>query len=99
MVGMSGHLFLQTMNSLKQAKAKTNPAAWPEGGRMSKTPFSSKELEKMWQNLGDVPINPETECLEAPFLEWGIGTHREIIWHWFDRQHSKGVAFLMYGPP
>ena len=61
--------------------------------------LSDKELEKLWEKFGAVPINPETECLEIPFLNWDAGTHREIIWHWFDRQHSRGVAHLLYGLP
>lgn len=54
-------------------------------------------LEEIWQQLTDVPMNPETECLEAPFYDWTTGTHREEIWHWFDERHSKGVAYLLYG--
>lgn len=55
-------------------------------------------LEEIWQQLTDVPMDPETECLEAPFYDWPAGTHREEIWHWFDELHSKGVAHLLYGP-
>lgn len=54
-------------------------------------------LEKLWEEFGDVPMNPETECMEAPFLDFPAGTFREDIWHWFDERHSKGVAYLMYG--
>ena len=59
--------------------------------------FSDKELEELWEQFGDVPMNPETECLEAPFFKWAVGTHWESIWHWFDQQYSKGVAYLLYG--
>lgn len=55
-----------------------------------------EELEELWQQFADVPMNPETECLEEPFLGWGKGIHREEIWHWFDKRHSKGVAYLLY---
>lgn len=54
-------------------------------------------LEKLWEEFGDVPMNPETECMEAPFLSFPAGTFREEIWHWFDERHSKGVAYLLYG--
>ncbi len=54
-------------------------------------------LEKLWAELEDIPMNPETECLEAPFLDFPAGTFREDIWRWFDERHSKGVAYLMYG--
>ena len=54
-------------------------------------------LEQLWARLEDVPMNPETECIEEDFVNWPAGTHREDIWHWFDERHSKGVAGLMYG--
>lgn len=53
-------------------------------------------LEQLWQAFGDISMNPETECVEAPFLNFPAGTHREEIWHWFDKYYSKGVAALMY---
>ena len=56
-----------------------------------------EELEKLWKRFEDVSMNPETECIEEPFLGWGAGTHREEIWHWFDQRYSKGVAYLLYG--
>ena len=55
-----------------------------------------EELEEMWRRFGDVPMDPETECIEEQFMGWGSGTHREEIWHWFDRRHSKGIAYLLY---
>ena len=56
-----------------------------------------EELEELWEKFSDVPMNPETECIENAFMGWGPGIHREKIWHWFDRRHSKGVAYLLYG--
>lgn len=56
-----------------------------------------EELEEMWASFTDVPMNPETECIEEKFMGWEPGTNREEIWHWFDERHSKGVAFLLYG--
>lgn len=55
-----------------------------------------EELEELWRQFGDIPMDPETECIEEQFMGWGPGVHREEIWHWFDRRHSKGVAYLLY---
>lgn len=55
-----------------------------------------EELEELWGEFADVPMNPETECIEEPFMGWGAGINREEIWHWFDKRHSKGVAYLLY---
>ena len=54
-------------------------------------------LEALWKQLDDVPMNPETEELEAAFLHFPAGTNRLEIWHWFDDRYSKGVSFLLYG--
>lgn len=54
-------------------------------------------LEELWGQFEDVPIDPDTECIEEEFLGWGPGIHREEIWHWFDKRHSKGIAYLLYG--
>lgn len=54
-------------------------------------------LEDLWEKFGDIPMNEETECIEEQFLGWGPGIEREEIWHWFDKRHSKGIAYLLYG--
>ena len=53
-------------------------------------------LEKAWDEFTDVPMNPETECMEEAFLDFPAGTPREEIWHWFDENHSKGVFYLLF---
>ena len=56
-----------------------------------------KRLEDLWVAFSDIPMNPETECIEEPFLSFEAGTHREEILHWFDKRYSKGVHTLLYG--
>ena len=58
--------------------------------------MNDKEVEKLWAEFADVPMNGETECMDAPFMDFPIGTSREDIWHWFDEHHSRGVTYLMY---
>ncbi len=62
---------------------------------MVKHHFTDAELESMWHEFGDVPMNPETECIELPWYIFPVGTYREDIWHWFDERYSTGVAGLM----
>ena len=52
-------------------------------------------LESLWLESSDVPLNPNTECIEEPYLCFSIGTHREEIWRLFDKHHSRGVAYLL----
>lgn len=54
------------------------------------------ELEEIWAELCDVPMDPETERIEEPFLHFPAGTHREEIWKWFDERYSRGVYHLLY---
>lgn len=54
-------------------------------------------LEEMWSQFADVPMDPDTECIEEAFGAFPAGTHRKDIWHWFDQRYSKGVAYLLYG--
>ena len=53
-------------------------------------------LEMMWNDLEDVPMNPETECIEEDYYCFPAGTNREEIWHWFDERYSRGVVHLLY---
>lgn len=60
-----------------------------------------KNVERWWKELEDVPFDeqgPEDDMVLAE--DWGEfakGTKREDVWHWFDKHHSRGVAFLLYG--
>lgn len=31
------------------------------------------KLESLWAEFGDVPMDPKTECMEAPFLDFPVG--------------------------
>nr|DAZ80638.1 MAG TPA: hypothetical protein [Caudoviricetes sp.] len=55
------------------------------------------KVEALWEEFGDVPMNPETECIEEPWNGFPAGTNREEIWHWFEETFSVSVADLMYG--
>ena len=56
----------------------------------------NRELEELWAEFEDIPMDPETDQIESAFLHFPAGTHREEIWHWFDQRHSKGVYYLLY---
>ncbi len=58
--------------------------------------YTDKELKELWEKFGDIPMNPETEKIEAPFLHFETGTDKEDIWHWFDENYSAGVYYLLY---
>ena len=92
---------LKTLNSLRAQKISIDPASY----RLLQDAITGietvatrdKQLESLWEQFADVPMNPDTECLEEEFIHFPEGTHREEVWHWFDERHSKGVAYLLYG--
>lgn len=52
-----------------------------------------KVLEQLWDSFGDVTVDTD-DNIDVDFLVWEKGTDRFDIWHWFDEEHSKGVAVL-----
>lgn len=49
------------------------------------------EIEKLWDEFSNIPINIEDE-IEEDFFWWEKGTYRFDIWHWFDEKSSNGVV-------
>lgn len=83
-------LFLITEETLNLSDAIT-------GNIMEQSGLSDDRiLECLWERFGDVLID-DNECILDDFLGFPCGTHREEVWHWFDRKYSKGVAALMFG--
>lgn len=54
-------------------------------------------IQNLWDAFGNVPMNPETECIEQDWNGFPAGTFREDIWHWFEETFDISVAEdLMY---
>jgi len=52
-----------------------------------------KVLEQLWDIFEKVSMNDD-DSIDEDFLVWEKGTDRFDIWHWFDEEHSEGVAVL-----
>ena len=52
---------------------------------------------ELWREFGDIPMNPDTECIEEEWSDFSIGTHREEIWHWFEETFNISVAKDLMG--
>ncbi len=50
--------------------------------------------QKLWQQLGDIPVNDDGE-IEEPFLDFEIGTDREEIWQWFEETFGVTLGDLL----
>lgn len=54
-------------------------------------------IKLLWRDFGEVPMNPDTECIEEEWHGFEPGTHREVIWKWFeDTFHISVAKDLMY---
>lgn len=62
--------------------------------------FTDKQVEQKWIELEDILFDEDEDDKELYLHDnWFLfnkGTHREDIWHWFDQNHSRGVAWLLY---
>lgn len=54
------------------------------------------DVRDLWEQFGDVPMNPETEKLEFAWGKFPENTFREDIWHWFENEFRIPVHDLMY---
>ena len=58
--------------------------------------MTNKDIETLWNKFTDIPINPKTEKTEADFMQFKAGTDKSEIWHWFDKNYSAGIYYLLY---
>lgn len=49
-------------------------------------------IRNLWEEFGNIPMDPETENLEEGWLLFPKGTHRETIWDWFEEKFDISVA-------
>ena len=54
-------------------------------------------VKDLWKDFGDVPMDPDTECIEETWGFFHKGTHREEIWHWFEETFEVSVGGELMG--
>ena len=60
--------------------------------------YTDADLEQMWLDLTDVPFDEAEDgrlLLAEDWEQFPAGTDREDIWYFFDKNYSKGVAYLL----
>ena len=59
-------------------------------------PIYKKIANKLWEKLGNIPVNEDEEIDEDFDTETGIifekGTETTEIWHWFEDEFNLSVA-------
>lgn len=54
-------------------------------------------LSALWEEFANVPVDEDSDNIEDSFYIWKIGTGKLDIWHWFDDNHSLGLAVGLMG--
>lgn len=54
--------------------------------------YIPKTIRMLWDEFGNVPMDPETECIETKWHGFPAGTFREYIWYWFEDTFDICVA-------
>ena len=49
-------------------------------------------IDKMWEQLSDIPVNNTGEIIEDKFYIWEKGASRDDIWYWFDKRVQSGIG-------
>lgn len=49
-------------------------------------------VKDLWEDFGEIPMNPETEKIEESWHGFPSGTYREEIWHWFEETFDISVT-------
>ena len=60
------------------------------------TDLKERRLQELLGELEDIPMDPETERIEAPFMGFNAGAYKEDIWHWFEEVFEVRIADLLY---
>lgn len=57
---------------------------------------TQEEVRSLWNELSDVPVDPESERLDESFFLFDKGTPKLDVWAWFDDHYDYGVYSLLY---
>lgn len=66
---------------------------------MVKTAITDREVEEIWDQFEDATMVENKSgmlVLSSDFYKWKEGTTQKEIWAWFNKNHSKGIQWLMY---
>lgn len=53
-----------------------------------------KNVETLWEEFQSVPVDHNGN-LKAVWYAFPKGTNKNDVYDWFNRHHSKGLAYLM----
>lgn len=54
-------------------------------------------LAALWDEFSNIPVDEDSDTIDDSFYIWKKGTDKTDIWHWFDNNHSLGLAVGLMG--
>lgn len=93
-----GHPDLESTKAARRMATKRG-IDWETGKSLDLSKLTDREIEKVWDDLANVPFVEDEEkrlILDCDWRNYPKGTDRDEIWHDFDKAHSKGVNYLIY---
>lgn len=54
-------------------------------------------VHDLWEDFGEISLNPDTEEIEESWLNFPAGTHRNEILRWFEEQFDISIAEDLIG--
>lgn len=93
-----GHPDLESTKAARRMATKRG-IDWETGKSLDLSKLTDREIEKVWDDLSNVPFIEDEEkrlILDCDWRNYPKGTDRDEIWHDFDKAHSKGVNYLLY---
>ncbi len=96
----NGNLKQEHLNNLQTEKQLISWAAgWYFGIEVFDTE-KDEDLERLWDDLTDIPFDEDNDKELVLGEDWFIFSVGDVVFdihRWFDKHHSKGVGYLMYG--
>ena len=94
---MNLHTTIVNLEAILSNEAITSYYSPEELASLEENLYKYRHIEDLWSEFGDTPMNPHSETIEQPWHHFPVGTHREIIWRWFEMEFDISVAQdLMY---
>jgi hypothetical protein len=91
--GLTKHMYLRGEDGILYFKENHSANVFVCGNKQL---AGNIDVAFLWEEFGDVSMNPETECMDESWNRCKEGTFREDIWHWFENEFGASVGELMY---
>ena len=87
----------ERISKLEEGLAKGNAYTGEELASMGEELFQLHHIRELWQQLGDIPLEYNSDNIDVEWHHFPKGTNRFDIWHWFEDTFNISVAIDLMG--